>query len=146
MIDDGECPFCKERTNSLAGNPGKWPLTFTLPDGTGKTHKFHTECVCERLYRRTSEHDKEMDNLSGKKTIFERIRVVDVCKMPRKFRETLKGYVESNNSFINWTINGATDLSDDEKAIDTWLIQNGCKAPFPTLDWEGEKVLILYSW
>lgn len=47
---DGECYFCGQKTCSYAGNPGRWPLRFSAPDGTGKVRFFHTECVARRLW------------------------------------------------------------------------------------------------
>lgn len=57
---DGICPFCEKMTNSLAGNPGKWPITLALPDGSGKALRFHRECVMERLFHRMPEHDEQL--------------------------------------------------------------------------------------
>ena len=46
---DGPCFYCGEMTSSLAGNPGKWPLIFCQPDGTGSVKYHHTSCVVTRL-------------------------------------------------------------------------------------------------
>lgn len=46
---DGECFYCGEKTESLAGDPGRWPLQFCHPDGTGISRFHHTRCVTDRL-------------------------------------------------------------------------------------------------
>jgi len=46
---DGPCFYCGEHTSSIAGNPGKWPLVFCQPDGTGIVKYHHTSCVVDRL-------------------------------------------------------------------------------------------------
>ncbi len=48
-LRDGPCFYCGEMTSSLAGNPGKWPLIFCQPDGTGRVKYHHTSCVVTRL-------------------------------------------------------------------------------------------------
>ena len=45
------CYYCDELTNSLAADPGSWPLAFTHPDGTGEVKWHHTRCVQERLFK-----------------------------------------------------------------------------------------------
>lgn len=49
MDIDGPCYYCQQPTNSIAGNPGLWPLRFTHPDGTGVVRFHHTQCVLNRL-------------------------------------------------------------------------------------------------
>jgi hypothetical protein len=49
-LSEGECAFCGEPVNSLAGNPSRWPLTFSHPDGTGKVKHHHVGCVVTRLF------------------------------------------------------------------------------------------------
>lgn len=46
--EDGLCFYCGILTNSMAGDPGQWPLHFSLEDGIAKA--FHVECVTERLF------------------------------------------------------------------------------------------------
>ena len=43
------CVFCGEPTNSLAGNPGEWPLWFCEADGSGFARVHHVSCVQDRL-------------------------------------------------------------------------------------------------
>lgn len=46
---DAPCWYCGEMTDSLAGNPSKWPLFF-VNDGTGgECVAHHTGCVISRL-------------------------------------------------------------------------------------------------
>lgn len=52
MERDGPCPICGEQTNCTAGNPAKWPIRLTKPDGTGVTHSWHTGCVQDILFGR----------------------------------------------------------------------------------------------
>ena len=61
MEHDGPCEFCGEPTERFAGNPARWPLQFTLPDGTGTVRWFHVQCVQDRLFRRTPEHDAQLE-------------------------------------------------------------------------------------
>lgn len=68
-VDDRPCPFCGEMTSSVAGNPSRWPLVFTLPNGTGKTHRFHVGCVMERLFRHTEDHELQLDQWRKEKKI-----------------------------------------------------------------------------
>ena len=55
------CYYCGELTNSLAGDPGSWPLGFTHNDGTGVVRWHHTRCVQERLFKQ--------DEADGPKTV-----------------------------------------------------------------------------
>jgi len=48
---DAFCAFCYERCDGFAGNPGRWPLGFTHPDGTGIVKWHHVECVQEKVFR-----------------------------------------------------------------------------------------------
>ena len=52
---DGPCFYCERPTNSLAGDPGQWPLHFSLEDGIAKV--FHVECVTERLFCKEHIHE-----------------------------------------------------------------------------------------
>ena len=52
---DGPCFYCERLTNSLAGDPGQWPLHFSLEDGIAKV--FHVECVTERLFCKEHIHE-----------------------------------------------------------------------------------------
>ena len=45
------CYYCKEPCNSLAGNPGKWPIALSHPDEPGVVKWHHTGCISERLIR-----------------------------------------------------------------------------------------------
>lgn len=47
--EDGPCFYCGEQTCSVAGDPGRWPLVFCQPEGTGIVRFHHTSCVTERL-------------------------------------------------------------------------------------------------
>jgi len=49
MDIDGPCYYCQQPTNSLAGNPGLWPLRFPHPDNSGIVRIHHTQCVVNRL-------------------------------------------------------------------------------------------------
>ncbi len=49
-MDPGTCTFCGEPTNNLAGNPGRWSLQFTHPDGSGLVRDHHVQCVQDRLF------------------------------------------------------------------------------------------------
>jgi len=51
--EDGPCFYCGEQTCSVAGNPGRWPLVFCQPDGTGIARFHHTGCVTDRLFAAT---------------------------------------------------------------------------------------------
>ena len=42
---DKRCPICGELTDSLAGNPAKWPVRFPKNDGTGIVHSWHIGCI-----------------------------------------------------------------------------------------------------
>lgn len=46
----GVCPFCNERTDQFAGDPGMWPLEFAHPDGTGRVRQHHVKCVIARCF------------------------------------------------------------------------------------------------
>lgn len=46
---DGSCLMCGEATDSRAADPGRWPLWFTEPDGTGRARPHHVRCVQSRL-------------------------------------------------------------------------------------------------
>ena len=48
--EDAKCYWCGELTESLAGNPAKWPLRFPANDNTGIVRWHHTGCVMDRLY------------------------------------------------------------------------------------------------
>jgi hypothetical protein len=50
MEGHGEaCYYCGEECNSLAGNPGRWPIPLTHPDEPGVVKWHHIRCVSERL-------------------------------------------------------------------------------------------------
>lgn len=59
MNDDGPCFYCNEITDSFAGNPGRWPLVFAHPDGTGIVKHHHVKCVVDRLNLPTEEQVRE---------------------------------------------------------------------------------------
>jgi hypothetical protein len=46
---DGPCFYCGEQTCNVAGDPGRWPLVFCQPDGTGIARTHCTRCVSNRL-------------------------------------------------------------------------------------------------
>lgn len=46
------CAFCGESCDIFAGDPGRWPLAFAHPDGTGENQYHHVECVTARLFAR----------------------------------------------------------------------------------------------
>ena len=48
-MSDGVCYYCGEMTNSLAGNPGEWPVMLCHKDEPGKVKHHHTKCVMYRL-------------------------------------------------------------------------------------------------
>jgi len=45
------CYYCGEPCNSLAGNPGKWPVALCHADEPGVVKWHHGGCVSERLVR-----------------------------------------------------------------------------------------------
>lgn len=47
---DEPCFYCGEPCEAFAGDPGRWPLGFCQPDGTGITRWHHTRCVTARLF------------------------------------------------------------------------------------------------
>jgi len=49
MSEDGPCYYCGEKTESYAGNPGKWPIFLCHSDDPGKVKPHHTECVQMRI-------------------------------------------------------------------------------------------------
>jgi hypothetical protein len=57
-MNDGPCHLCGEPTESLAGNPGRWPLLLPAPDATGVCRHWHAGCVMARL--------AEADRLRGR--------------------------------------------------------------------------------
>jgi len=42
---DGPCFLCGEPTESLSGNPSKWPITLPYHYGNGDTRLYHQYCV-----------------------------------------------------------------------------------------------------
>lgn len=54
------CYYCGENCNSLAANPGKWPIPLCHPDDPGKVKWHHIGCVSERL-ERLAEAQRERD-------------------------------------------------------------------------------------
>lgn len=48
-VADAPCYLCGEPTDSVAGNPGLWPLQFCAPDGTGVCRWWHSGCVMAQL-------------------------------------------------------------------------------------------------
>lgn len=49
MNRDGPCYYCGEPTQSLAGDPGRWPLLFSHDDDPGVVRHHHTRCVYRLL-------------------------------------------------------------------------------------------------
>lgn len=47
---DGPCILCGETTQSIAGNPGRWPLLLCRQDGTGKALVHCVKCVTDKVY------------------------------------------------------------------------------------------------
>jgi hypothetical protein len=45
------CYYCGEKCNSLAFNPGRWPIPLTHPNEPGVVKWHHIRCVSERLGR-----------------------------------------------------------------------------------------------
>jgi hypothetical protein len=45
---DKPCYYCGELCNSLAGNPGLWPVAGCHPDEPGVTKYHHSSCTFER--------------------------------------------------------------------------------------------------
>ena len=43
------CYYCKEACDSLAANPGRWPIPLCHRDDPGKVKWHHIGCVSERL-------------------------------------------------------------------------------------------------
>lgn len=43
------CYYCGRPCNSLAGNPGEWPIALCHRDAPGKVKWHHASCVHERL-------------------------------------------------------------------------------------------------
>ena len=48
---DARCYYCNEPCNSLAGNPGLWPIPLCHEDEPGVVKYHHIGCVSERLAR-----------------------------------------------------------------------------------------------
>jgi hypothetical protein len=46
--EDGECPFCTKKTDSLSANPSEWAVTLPI-EGNGKTNKCHVGCVMTKI-------------------------------------------------------------------------------------------------
>jgi hypothetical protein len=74
MKGHGEfCYYCHKRCNSLAGNPGEWPIPLCHADDPGRVKWHHIECVSMRLrgYARLDslyhkmKHDTFGDELLG---------------------------------------------------------------------------------
>lgn len=49
MSQDGPCRYCGEPTESLAGNPSRWPLVFCWKDEPGVPKFHHVRCVTLKL-------------------------------------------------------------------------------------------------
>jgi len=61
---DAQCFYCNEPCDSLAGNPGKWPIGLCIDDAApGVTRWCHHECVMSRL-RERDEARAEADSTS----------------------------------------------------------------------------------
>ena len=56
----GACELCGEPVDGLAGDPGKWPLRFPKPDGTGISRPHHMRCVIERVYPPSVEQEHRL--------------------------------------------------------------------------------------
>lgn len=46
---DGPCYYCGEMTDSLIGNPSRWPIMLPHKDEPGKAKHHHMGCVMQRL-------------------------------------------------------------------------------------------------
>jgi len=53
------CFYCSEPCDALAGNPGRWPISFAQPDGTGVCRTHHSACVVKRLSRAEAAEARE---------------------------------------------------------------------------------------
>jgi uncharacterized membrane protein len=96
---DGECPLCKESTNSLAGNPNEWPLWFNSlgvdGDEVGKARPHHAGCVrdfiamAQAVDVRVEQLEKERDDArrqlaEAEKKLAEVTRERDEARIERK--------------------------------------------------------------
>lgn len=60
-LKEEECFYCKEKCDSLAGNPSKWPIKLPVdPDSPGKPKHLHVGCVLMRL-KKLEEIEKVID-------------------------------------------------------------------------------------
>jgi hypothetical protein len=83
-----------------------------------------------------------------KKSAYKIMKVFDCQDMPENIRQMFFELCESGNDcYVDWTINGTTDeyITDEEKAIDAWLISNGANGA-PSEDDSGEDILIRHWW
>lgn len=61
---DAPCYYCKEPCDSLAGNPGRWPIPLCHRDEPGVVKWHHTGCVAERLIENQPAHSTNSDLLT----------------------------------------------------------------------------------
>lgn len=47
--EDGPCHFCGEQTESMSGNPSRWPVVFCHSDDSGVPKVHHAGCLAERV-------------------------------------------------------------------------------------------------
>lgn len=55
---EAACYYCGKPCNSLAANPGQWPIPLCHEDEPGKVKWHHTGCVSERLKARSAERSQ----------------------------------------------------------------------------------------
>lgn len=63
LVDSEDCAFCGEPCDTLAANPGLWPVRLCHPDGTGIAKNHHHQCVIDRLFPRTNDALTDEDRL-----------------------------------------------------------------------------------
>jgi hypothetical protein len=73
LVDkDGECYYCGEKTNSIAGNPSGWCVFLCHSDDPGKVKHHHVGCVTQRLkeYEKLKELHRMQAELSNNDIAF----------------------------------------------------------------------------
>ena len=74
------CYYCGGKCNSLAGNPGRWPIALCHAEEPGVVKWHHTECVSRRLHERDALRERaekaevELDGRPSLSRTFEALR------------------------------------------------------------------------
>lgn len=61
------CCLCGEMTNSLAGDPGRWPIRFGHEGGNGETFTHCGKC-CAKMFNDAKLHRRMMSALLADST------------------------------------------------------------------------------